>query len=108
MVIAAKQSNQLQGESSMADATLTEKQAAELIRMLATDDDFRNLFENKPAKALFKLGIPAETIVDLNAMCLCPAALAGKSLFKEASEKMDKSVLTATTSMQTPKMSMPA
>jgi len=91
----------------MKDAELTEKQAAELVRRLASDDAFRSLFENKPAKALADMGVPAETIVELNGMCLCPAPLASKDQFKDALERMDAEVLATAGKMTPPKMSMP-
>ena len=91
----------------MKDSELNEKQAAELVCRLANDDAFRSLFESKPAKALFDMGVPSDTIVELNAMCLCPAQLAGKDQFKAALEKMDAEVFAATARMTPPKMSMP-
>ncbi len=89
----------------MDDAILTDKQAAELLHRLGTDREFRTLFETKPAKALFKMGVPPETIVDLNAACLCPASLASMEDFKKASVRMDSAVLQATAEMAAPKMS---
>jgi putative modified peptide len=89
----------------MSDSTLTEKQAAELLHRLGTDSSFRSLFETKPAKALFTMGVPAETVVDLNAACLCPAKLASMEELKAASARMDGAVLQATAEMAAPKMS---
>jgi putative modified peptide len=90
----------------MKDAVLTEKQVAELLDRLATDDNFRTLFENKPAKALFDMGVPAETVVELNAACLCPRQLVGKDQFQDAAKRLDEAALTAYADMQVPKMSL--
>jgi putative modified peptide len=89
----------------MKDSELTEKQAAELLRRLGTDEEFRGLFESKPAKALFSMGVPAETIVNLPAACLCATPLASMADLKAASDKMDAAVLQATASMGAPKIS---
>ena len=81
----------------MSDSTLSDKQATELLRRLATDDAFRALFESKPAKAL----------VDLNAACLCASKLADKATFQRAVDTMDAQTLTATSKMVPPKISVP-
>ncbi|OJY97881.1 MAG: hypothetical protein BGP25_00120 [Lysobacterales bacterium 63-13] len=91
----------------MKDSELTEKQATELVRRLASDDAFRALFEAKPAKALVEMGVPAETVTELNAKCLCPAQLADKDQFRLALERMDAEVLAVAGKMTPPKMSMP-
>lgn len=91
----------------MTDSTLTAKEAAELVRRLATDDAFRALFESKPAKALADMGVSTDTITNLNALCLCPAKLADKAVFKAALDTMDEQVLTAASKMTPPKISVP-
>lgn len=91
----------------MSDSTLTEKQATELLRRLATDDAFRGLFESKPAKALVEMGVPHETVVNLNAACLCASKLADKATFQHAVDTMDAQTLTATSKMVPPKISVP-
>lgn len=91
----------------MSDSTLTEKQAADLIRRLASDDAFRALFAAKPAKALTEMGVPHEMIVNLNPACLCPAPLADKATFQAASDRMDAETVTAAMKMTPPRMSLP-
>jgi putative modified peptide len=86
------------------DSVLTDDQTLLLLRKLASDDDFRTLFESKPAKALFDMGVPPEQIVNLNAWCLFPSKLAGKKLFEDAVAKLRESVLDATSRMTPPKM----
>ena len=88
----------------MTDSTLTKDQALALLHKLGTDDAFRALFESKPAKALHEAGIPPETIVDLNAKCICPGTLADKNLFVEAAAKMDEAVLKQSMAMSPPKL----
>lgn len=88
----------------MTDSVLTNDQAMALLRMLATDEEFRALFQSKPAKALFKLGVEPERIVDLKPACLCPPQIAGMKDFQQAVDRMDKSILQETASMQSPKL----
>lgn len=90
----------------MTDSSLTAKEAAELVRRLATDDAFRALFESKPAKALADMGISADTITNLKAACLCPGKLADKSVFQKALDQMDAEVLTAAGKFSPPKASV--
>lgn len=65
----------------MADSKLSREHSLALLHKLATDDGFRSRYEHKPAAALAELGVPHETIVNLKASCLAPAALAAKSHF---------------------------
>lgn len=68
----------------MADSKLSREHSLALLHKLATDDGFRNRYEQKPAAALAELGVPHETIVNLKASCLAPTALAEKSHFASA------------------------
>jgi putative modified peptide len=88
----------------MTDSTLTREQALNLLRKLGTDDSFRSLFETKPAKALHDAGIPAETIVDLEAKCICPGTLQDKSVFLAAADTMDEAALKQAMGMSPPKL----
>lgn len=54
----------------MTDAVLTKKQGLALLQELRTNPGFRRRFAEKPAAALLELGVPHETIVNLNARCL--------------------------------------
>lgn len=68
----------------MSDSALTNEQALALLYELATNDTFRARFQEKPAAALVELGIPHETVINLNAACLAPMRIASKSKFAEA------------------------
>ncbi|MET0232147.1 MAG: NHLP-related RiPP peptide [Rhodanobacteraceae bacterium] len=54
----------------MTDAVLTKKQGLALLQELRTNPGFRRRFAEKPAAALLEVGVPHETIVNLNAKCL--------------------------------------
>ncbi|WHZ20273.1 MAG: hypothetical protein OJF55_002422 [Rhodanobacteraceae bacterium] len=68
----------------MADSKLSREHSLALLQKLATDDGFRSRYEQKPAAALAELGVPHETIVNLNGACLAPANLANKEYFQAA------------------------
>lgn len=59
----------------MTDAVLTKKQGLVLLAELRTNAGFRRRFAEKPAAALLEIGVPAETIVNLNARCLAPRGI---------------------------------
>ncbi|MEO7935764.1 MAG: NHLP-related RiPP peptide, partial [Dokdonella sp.] len=94
------------GEKFMSDTTLTNDQAAALVKRLGSDDAFRELFESKPAMALRSIGVDAETIVNLNPACLTPAKLADKSAFVSASGQLNESVVASAMAMNTPKLNL--
>jgi putative modified peptide len=77
----------------MSDAALTTQQTIKLLLELATNDAFRLRFEEKPAAALVELGIPHETVINLNAACLSPATLADKATFVEAHRQLVSSAI---------------
>ncbi|MBA8882634.1 NHLP-related RiPP peptide [Dokdonella fugitiva] len=68
----------------MSDASLTNDQAQKLLRELSSNSGFRQRFQEKPAAALVELGIPHETVVNLNAACLAPMRLASPEVFQAA------------------------
>lgn len=72
----------------MADSTLTKQQLAALYQRLATDDQFRSLYEKQPAKAMTQLGIPADVVVNLPGGHLAPVKLADKSKFVAAHQEL--------------------
>lgn len=72
----------------MSDATLTTQQTIKLLLELSSNDAFRSRFEEKPAAALVELGIPHETVVNLNAACLGAAVLADRKTFAEAHRQL--------------------
>lgn len=90
----------------MTDSTLTKDQALTLLRRLGSDDAFRELFESKPAKALSETGIPADTIVNLNSICLCPAKLTSKAEFQKIAETLDAEAINSAMTMVIPKMKL--
>lgn len=72
----------------MADSTLSREHSLALLHKLSTDDGYRSRFEQKPAAALAELGVPHETIVNLNATCLAPTTLRDKGHFTEAHKQL--------------------
>jgi putative modified peptide len=75
--------------SLQTNAKLSREHSLALLHKLATDDDFRGRYEQKPAAALAEVGVPIETIVNLKASCLVPARLADKAHFTDAHEKLN-------------------
>ncbi len=63
----------------MTDAVLTKKQGLMLLTELKTNPAFRRRFAEKPAAALLEVGVPAETVVNLNAHCLSQRNIADLS-----------------------------
>ncbi len=86
----------------MSDAVLTNEQARKLLHELSSNDGFRERYEDKPAAALLELGVPEETVVNLNAACLAPMKLAPKTAFSAAAEEFSKSGANPCLSMVTP------
>lgn len=70
--------------SLQTNASLSHEHSLALLHKLATDDDFRGRYEQKPAAALAELGVPLETIVNLKASCLASTSLADKAHFQSA------------------------
>jgi len=70
--------------SLQTNASLSREHSLALLHKLATDDDFRGRYEQKPAAALAELGVPLETIVNLKASCLMARTLANKNHFLQA------------------------
>ncbi|MEO8010467.1 MAG: NHLP-related RiPP peptide [Dokdonella sp.] len=91
----------------MSDSTLSEEQALTLLRKLATDDEFRTRFIDKPAKALTEIGLAPETVLNLSGACLTRRELASKEAFQNAVDALDKDVIYATMTMITPKLAFP-
>lgn len=86
----------------MSDASLSTEQAQKLLRELASNDLFRVRFAEKPAAALVELGIPHETVINLNARCLVPHALADKSVFQDTHGKIESDNFQRCLSMNVP------
>lgn len=88
----------------MSDATLTTAETIKLLQELSTNDAFRARYAEKPAAALVELGVPHETVVNLNARCLAPARLADKDAFREAHQQWSSAGITQTQSMVIPSL----
>ena len=90
----------------MSDTKLTREQAVTLLRKLGSEEAFRSLFASKPAQALHQAGIPAESIVGLDAKCVCPRELADRDVYKDAADKLDTAVISDAMSMNTPNLKL--
>ena len=76
----------------MTDAVLTKKQGMTLLQELISNPAFRKRFTDKPAAALLEIGVPAETIVNLNPTCLAPrkADLASAEVLRGTLSELEK------------------
>jgi len=77
----------------MSDAVLTKKQGLALLQELSTNPGFRKRFMDKPAAALLEIGVPNETIVNLNPMCIAPRSaeeLASADVMKQSSIELER------------------
>jgi putative modified peptide len=90
----------------MSDAVLTNEQATKLLNELATNDGFRARYQEKPAAALVEIGIPHETVINLNAACLAPMQLAGKATFEATLKEFSSNSAKACLSMITPQLQL--
>ncbi|MEO5561586.1 MAG: NHLP-related RiPP peptide [Dokdonella sp.] len=88
----------------MSDASLTTADTLKLLYELASNDQFRQRYADKPAAAMVELGIPHETVINLNASCLAPCGLASKDSFKEAHAQYLNSDVARTQSMAIPQL----
>jgi len=70
-------------------SSMTAEQVRQMIHQFAISDEFRNLFEESPAKALAKLGVSEDVIAGLDAKCLMPCKLASKAVFQAANASLD-------------------
>ncbi|HEX6612288.1 MAG TPA: NHLP-related RiPP peptide [Rhodanobacteraceae bacterium] len=86
----------------MTDSTLSREHSLALLHKLSTDDGFRSRFEQKPAAALAELGVPHETIVNLNATCLAPTTLADKAHFAQGHQQLSNAAAESCVGMITP------
>lgn len=72
----------------MADSKLSREHSLALLHKLATEDSFRNRFEQKPAAALAEVGVPPETVANFMASCVTSGQLASKEKFAAARKKL--------------------
>jgi len=92
----------------MSDAVLTNEQTLKLMRELATNDGFRQRYEEKPAAALLEIGVPATTIANLPAACLASGKLEPPSAFKAAEQALMKDGFGTAASMIIPTLRLNA
>lgn len=90
----------------MSDATLTIEQCRQLIHELATNDDFRRRYEDKPAAALVELGIPFHVVVNLKASCLASRRLGNKEIFQKANQHLDEETAQRYASFMVPSVNL--
>lgn len=92
--------------SLQTDEKLSHEHSLALLHKLATDDDFRGRYEQKPAAALAELGVPLETIVNLKASCLGSTRLADKKHFQAAHSELISAAAEACVEMIVPTVKM--
>ncbi|HEY9112159.1 MAG TPA: NHLP-related RiPP peptide [Rhodanobacteraceae bacterium] len=92
--------------SLQTDEKLSREHSLALLHKLATDDDFRSRYEQKPAAALAELGVPLETIVNLKASCLMAQPLADKAHFSNARIELTNAAADCCIAMIVPSVKM--
>jgi putative modified peptide len=91
--------------TAMTDSVLTKKQGLLLLQELISNPGFRKRFADKPAAALLEIGVPAETVVNLNARCLAPRKetdLASEVKLVRVRDALEKDGATESLSMWVP------
>ena len=74
----------------MSKARLTTEQVRQMVHQFATNDDFRSLYEQSPARALAQLGISDDVIAGLDSKCMQPCKLGSKAAFQAANAELDE------------------
>ncbi|HEX7770746.1 MAG TPA: NHLP-related RiPP peptide [Dokdonella sp.] len=92
----------------MTDVQLTDGETIQLLRELATNDDFRAAYSTDPAAALLELGVPQTTVAGMNSICFLPCVLASKQEFLEALELASTIGINRSQSMAIPKLRLVA
>ncbi len=90
----------------MAKTTLTPEHTRALVHQLATNDEFRSLFESNPAAALTKLGVPEATIHGLDDKCMMPKKLGSKAVFQAANANLDAATAQLYSAFMVPAVSL--
>ena len=90
----------------MADSSLSREHSLALLQKLSTDDSIRSRFEQKPVAALAELGVPHDTIVNLNASCLSSTTLADKGHFALAHQELTNAAADCCVGMIVPSVKM--
>lgn len=88
----------------MTDVQLTDGETIQLLRELATNDDFRAAYSADPAAALLELGVPQTTVAGMNSICFAPCVLASKQEFLEALELASAVGISRSQSMAIPQL----
>lgn len=88
----------------MAEVKLTDAKTIQLLRELATNDDFRASYSADPAAALIALGVPETIVACMNPLCFAPAMLASKQDFLETLELASTMGIDRSQSMAIPKL----
>lgn len=76
------------------------------MQKLATDDAFRTRFEQKPCAALAEIGVPDETVANLNPACLVTVKLADKGRFVEARKQLGEAAAHICVAMSVPTLKL--
>ena len=90
----------------MTGTMLPNDQGMDLLRKLATDDEFRAAFETDPASALLKLGIDKDTVASVSEKCRESCRLAEKSAFADLVRQSDSAQFNAAMAMAVPRASL--
>ncbi|MCC5069844.1 NHLP-related RiPP peptide [Xanthomonas campestris pv. raphani] len=93
-------------ENDKRPAPLQPDAAHKLLDLLATDDEFRDLFKNDPKAALIQVGHPAEE-AELLAAQLKVETLADKAAIAQARDDIHAN-LTSSVSMQPIRLNVPS
>lgn len=86
--------------------SMTTEQVRQMVHQFATSDEFRDLFEEDPAKALSQLGVSVDVIAELDAKCLKPCKLASKAVFQAANASLDEATAQKFSSFLVPMLSI--
>lgn len=89
-------------------SSMTTEQVRQMVHQLATNDEFRSLFEESPAKALVQLGVSEDVIAGLDAKCLKPCKLGSKEVFQMANASLDEAAAQRFATFVVPGASFPA
>lgn len=83
-----------QGELPMNKQRLAKEHELQLLKKLATDDDYRARFEKDPAGALKELGASDSDLAAIDPENLKPGKLSDKATIKKTYETLDRANVT--------------
>jgi putative modified peptide len=87
-------------------ATLSRDETLKLYMELASNDEFRGLYERDPKAALIDLGIEPATLAAMSSICFIPARLAPKQEFQRACERIHEEMARVGQSMAIPSLKL--